>query len=48
MKWKIPVAVEILQLKELHGINMDEAHDAGFDCRITHLILEELRRRAGI
>lgn len=48
VKWRIPVAVEMLGIAEKHDINLEDAHDAGFDCKVTHLIFEELRMRAGI
>lgn len=33
---------------EKYGITVDEAHDAGKDCLLTHYLLEELRKAGGI
>jgi DNA polymerase III epsilon subunit-like protein len=48
VKWNLTIAAEILDLEKSHGIDMSGAHDAGFDCKVTHLVFEELRRRAGL
>lgn len=48
VKWRLEVAADILGLAQSHGVDMSEAHDAGFDCKVTHLVFEELRRRAGL
>lgn len=45
-KWNLAFAIRQLGLDMTYGINLDEAHDAGFDCKITHLLLEDLRQRA--
>jgi DNA polymerase III epsilon subunit-like protein len=31
---------------EKYGLRKDQAHDAAYDCRMTHYVLVELRRRA--
>jgi hypothetical protein len=46
VKWKLELAVKKLGLGEKHNLNVDEAHDAGFDCRATHYLFEELRQLA--
>lgn len=33
------------KLDEKHGLDMRNSHTAGFDCHITHLLLEEYRSR---
>lgn len=48
VKWRLEIAVDILDLAKTHQLDMTAAHDAGFDCKITHLVFEELRRRAGV
>ncbi len=35
--------VKKYNLVEKYNLDMSEAHDAGFDCRVTHLFLETLR-----
>lgn len=42
-RWKLVLAAEKYGLVEKHNLNMDEAHDAGFDCRLTHYFFEEMR-----
>ena len=42
-KWSLTHAVDIFELERLYGLDMTRAHDAGFDCRLTHLVLESLR-----
>lgn len=32
------------KLKEASGISKEDAHDAGVDCRLTHFLLEQLRK----
>lgn len=45
-RWNLVFAMRRLGLDMKYGINVDEAHDAGFDCKMTHLLLEDLRQRA--
>jgi DNA polymerase III epsilon subunit-like protein len=33
-------------LVKRHGLNMSQAHTAGFDCKVTHLLMEEFRRQS--
>ena len=47
-KWNLRLAVETFGVDIKHGLNMDEAHDAGFDCLATHLLLCTLREQAGV
>jgi DNA polymerase III epsilon subunit-like protein len=47
-KWNLTFAVERLGLDMKFGIDMKSAHDAGFDCKVTHLLLEELRHRSAL
>ena len=46
VKWKLTTAIERLNLHIKHGIDLTKAHDAGFDCWMTHLLFEELRSLA--
>lgn len=48
VKWNLTFSAEILELEKMYSIDMSSAHDAGFDCKVTHLVFEELRRRAGL
>jgi DNA polymerase III epsilon subunit-like protein len=47
-KWKLTYAMTQLGLDMKYGIDLSAAHDAGFDCKMTHLLLEDLRQRAGL
>ena len=47
-KWKLTFAMERLGLDMKYGIDLGSAHDAAFDCKMTHLLLEDLRQRAGL
>ncbi|KKN28029.1 hypothetical protein LCGC14_0858410 [marine sediment metagenome] len=44
VKWRLALAIERLKLHIEHNIDLNKAHDAGFDCWMTHLLFEELRR----
>lgn len=46
VKWRLTTAIERLGLHTQHGIDLNKAHDAGFDCWMTHLLFEELRSLA--
>jgi DNA polymerase III epsilon subunit-like protein len=48
VKWKLTYAMKQLGLDMKYGIDLGAAHDAGFDCKMTHFLLEDLRRRAGM
>lgn len=39
--------VPTYKLAEKHNLNMHKSHTAGFDCHVTHLLLEEYRKIAG-
>ena len=47
-KWNLGFSAQRLGLDMKYGIDLSEAHDAAFDCRLTHLLLEELRRLADV
>lgn len=47
-KWNLGFAIQRLGLDMKHGIDLSKAHDAGFDCKITHYLLEDLRQKAGL
>jgi DNA polymerase III epsilon subunit-like protein len=44
VRWKLTLAAEKFGLLEKHNLNLDDAHDAGFDCRLTHYFFEEMRQ----
>lgn len=44
VKWKLTLAIERFGLDKTHNLDMANAHDAGFDCRLTHYLFEEMRR----
>lgn len=44
VKWNLAHAIKHFKVDKIHDINLDDAHDAGVDCRLTHLLLEELRK----
>ena len=44
-KWNLKLSAELLDLEALHKIDMSKAHDAGYDCMVTHYVLDELRNR---
>ena len=48
MKWNLAFAMERLGLDMKFDIDLSAAHDAGFDCKMTHLLLEDLRQRAAL
>lgn len=43
VKWKLALAMEEYGLIEEHSIDLEEAHDAGYDCWMTFLLMERLR-----
>ena len=45
--WNLTEATQMLNVDKKHGLDMAGAHDAGFDCKVTHLLFEELRLLAG-
>lgn len=47
VRWSLDVAcVPRYRLDEKHNLNMGEAHDAGFDCLVTHYLFEEYKEFA--
>lgn len=48
VKWKLALAAEMLELGPKFGVDMENAHDAGYDCMATHYVLEALRRKVGL
>jgi DNA polymerase III epsilon subunit-like protein len=47
IKWSLDRAcVPRYKLDEKYHLKMDEAHDAGFDCYVTHLLFEEFKEIA--
>lgn len=48
MKWNLPFAIRRLGLDMKFGIDLSKAHDAGFDCKMTYYLLEDLRQKAGL
>jgi DNA polymerase III epsilon subunit-like protein len=44
VRWKLELAAQKYGLVEKHNLDMTKAHDAGFDCRLTHYFFEEMRR----
>ena len=46
IKWNLALAMQELHLDTRFSLNLDDAHDAGFDCYMTHLLFEELRQLA--
>lgn len=47
-KWNLVFAVRRLGLDMTYGIDLSKAHDAAFDCKMTHFLFEDLRQRAGL
>jgi DNA polymerase III epsilon subunit-like protein len=45
-KWNLPYTMQELGLTERLKLDLAKGHDAGFDCYMTHLLLEELRTLA--
>lgn len=42
-KWNLNGCIHKYGLHEKHGLDPDSSHAAGFDCRVTHLLLETYR-----
>lgn len=45
-KWNLTGCIQKYGLLEKHGLDPDGSHAAGFDCRVTHLLLETFRELA--
>ena len=43
VKWKLSYAMSTLDLDREFDLDLEQAHDAGFDCYMTHLLFEKLR-----
>jgi len=43
VKWNLAYSVHALDLDRKFNLDLEEAHDAGFDCYMTHLLFEELK-----
>jgi DNA polymerase III epsilon subunit-like protein len=43
VKWNLPLAIQTLHLDKKFGLDLANAHDAGFDCSMTHRLFEELK-----
>ena len=48
VKWNLAFAIRRLGLDMKFGLDLSKAHNAAEDCRFTHFLFEELRRRAGV
>jgi len=46
VKWNLGLTMRTLHLDAKFGLDLEGAHDAGYDCYMTHLLLEELRQLA--
>jgi len=47
-KWNLTLASQMLGVDKKNSLDMSSAHDAGFDCLVTHLLFEEMRTLAGL
>ena len=47
-KWNLVFTMKRMGLDMKYGLDFDKAHGAGFDCKMTHLLLEDLRQKAGL
>jgi hypothetical protein len=45
-KWKLSLCAQKYGLVEKYGLDLAEAHNASFDCHMTHLLLEAYRELA--
>jgi len=48
VKWNLTLAIQSLGIDKANGLDMSKAHAAGFDCQVTHLLIEELRKLGGL
>ena len=44
VKWKLEYAMSALDLDREFNLDLEQAHDASFDCYMTHLLFEKLRK----
>lgn len=47
-RWNLKLATQMLNVDTKHDLDLDKAHDAGFDCMMTHYVFEEMRAFAGL
>jgi len=47
-RWNLAYTMKTLGLDMTYDIDLSKAHDAAFDCKMTHYLLENLRQRAGL
>jgi DNA polymerase III epsilon subunit-like protein len=43
VKWRLEFAIATYEINKKHDLDLNKAHDASFDCYLTHLLLEEFR-----
>lgn len=43
VKWRLDYAISVLDLDREYGLDLEAAHDAGYDCYMTHILFEKLR-----
>lgn len=43
VKWRLEFAISAYEIEKKHKLDLNEAHDAGFDCLLTHYLLESFR-----
>lgn len=43
VKWRLEFAISAYEIEKKHKLDLNKAHDAGFDCLLTHYLLESLR-----
>lgn len=46
IKWRLEYAVAHLGIDKQYDLDLEKAHDAAFDCYLTHLLFEQLRKNA--
>lgn len=47
VRWSVDHCCEVYGLTDAYGIRDEDKHSAGFDAMLCHLLLEEMRDRAG-
>jgi DNA polymerase III epsilon subunit-like protein len=43
VKWRLEFAIKSYEIDKKHNLDLEQAHDAGFDCLMTHYLLEAYR-----
>lgn len=46
LKWRLEFTITQLGIDKEHNLDLEQAHDAAFDCRLTHLLFEQLRKNS--